>query len=514
MAGSLLASAICGQANIAELIIEPPADVTDGGRFGNAVALSGDHLLVGAPRTDDVAPGSGAVYLFERNEGGANQWGLIKKLEAPGLSPGAELGTFMLMHEDMCLVSAPYDRNAGIPSGAIYVFGKDAGGTNNWGFVQRLFLPGLVGGSRFGTHFSIGPEHLGLPPDPVSGQLKNNIQRSLLVVGIPGHAPVTSGLNVTSGGIAVFYSSTGVPWCFERLTRHGPTGMGTRPVLTLREIWDSRPEQSGTIHAFELDTIERMPYNTPYSAWDLDFLQSLPAFGEVLDGFRLAGFSVGRGSVAVGNGPSGFQTLVLSAKLGQVIPLDQLGPPDASINAEDHYGNSFAADDQYLFIGAPGGTNAEQGFLKCFSWSGQPIPWPSTLTPTTGEPGDRFAYALAVDQGRLAVGAPRHGALDRGLMRIYSDLTTDLAERAEPDRIDIYPNPCHGGLHIRSDRSLNSLLRVTAFDVQGKAVSRMDLFGNTGTLSLPEAGLFHVRIENELGEPVLVRSVVNLGAHQ
>jgi hypothetical protein len=52
--------------------------------FGHAVALSGDALVVGAP-VESSGPGdpleaSGAVYVFERNLGGPDNWGQAARL--------------------------------------------------------------------------------------------------------------------------------------------------------------------------------------------------------------------------------------------------------------------------------------------------------------------------------------------------------------------------------------------------------------------------------------------------
>ena len=51
-------------------------------QFGFSVAISGDTAIVGAYINDDDGSFSGSAYIFERNTGGANDWGEVQKLVA------------------------------------------------------------------------------------------------------------------------------------------------------------------------------------------------------------------------------------------------------------------------------------------------------------------------------------------------------------------------------------------------------------------------------------------------
>lgn len=52
--------------------------------LGGSVSMSGDYVIVGAQLED---PGgvsdAGAAYIYYMNQGGANNWGFVKKLTAP-----------------------------------------------------------------------------------------------------------------------------------------------------------------------------------------------------------------------------------------------------------------------------------------------------------------------------------------------------------------------------------------------------------------------------------------------
>lgn len=101
--------------------------------FGVAVAIDGDTAVVGSQFADvNGSVNQGAAYVFERNQGGVDQWGEVAKLT---MSPGrvlANFGVAIAIHEDQIAVGAP------VADGSVYLFKRDAGGPNQWGQVQEL----------------------------------------------------------------------------------------------------------------------------------------------------------------------------------------------------------------------------------------------------------------------------------------------------------------------------------------------------------------------------------------
>ncbi|MFW6084395.1 MAG: choice-of-anchor B family protein [Gemmatimonadota bacterium] len=77
-------------------------DGTPGDRFGYALGVSGDELIVGAPRADD---GRGAAYVFRATEGGFEQ---TAKLEATGDGAGSGLGIAVAIEDGLALAGT-YD---------------------------------------------------------------------------------------------------------------------------------------------------------------------------------------------------------------------------------------------------------------------------------------------------------------------------------------------------------------------------------------------------------------------
>jgi hypothetical protein len=123
--------------------------------FGLSVAIYGDTAIIGAPLDDIVSFEQGSAYVFERNQGGPNNWGVVKKLTA---SDGALFDRFgsVAIYGDTAIIGAPGD-SIGISGGqgSAYVFERNQGGPNNWGEVKKLIASDGAGGELFGFSVAI-----------------------------------------------------------------------------------------------------------------------------------------------------------------------------------------------------------------------------------------------------------------------------------------------------------------------------------------------------------------------
>jgi uncharacterized protein (TIGR03437 family) len=105
--------------------------------FGDAVALSGDTLVIGAPDDDEIGEGQGSVYVFTRS--GAN-WTQQQRLTANDGAEGDQFGGSVAISGDTMVVSAPLDDiGANSAQGSAYVFVRSftsSGGV--WTQQQKL----------------------------------------------------------------------------------------------------------------------------------------------------------------------------------------------------------------------------------------------------------------------------------------------------------------------------------------------------------------------------------------
>ncbi len=126
------------------------SDAASHDQFGTSVAVSGDVAIVGANRNDDAGTDSGSAYIYERDQGGRENWGEVKKLVASDASSSDQFGYAVAISGEVAVVGAP--NNA---SGAVYVFARDEGGSDNWGEVKELVASDAASGDQFGFSVAI-----------------------------------------------------------------------------------------------------------------------------------------------------------------------------------------------------------------------------------------------------------------------------------------------------------------------------------------------------------------------
>jgi len=128
------------------------SDGLAGDDFGRSVAISGDTVIIGSPLDDD---GRGSAYIYDRNQGGANNWGEVKKLvpadsePRDAVEPGDAVGRWVAIYNNTIVVTAPQQASS---RGAAYIYDRDQGGTNNWGLAKKL----LASDSAVGDSLEMG----------------------------------------------------------------------------------------------------------------------------------------------------------------------------------------------------------------------------------------------------------------------------------------------------------------------------------------------------------------------
>ena len=91
--------------------------------LGISVSLSGNTALIGSYSDDDNGLDSGSAYIFERNQGGTNNWGQVAKLIAADGDIRDFFGWSVSLSEDIALVGAlDYGTTN---SGAAYIFERN-----------------------------------------------------------------------------------------------------------------------------------------------------------------------------------------------------------------------------------------------------------------------------------------------------------------------------------------------------------------------------------------------------
>ncbi|MDA8745879.1 Ig-like domain-containing protein, partial [Rubripirellula amarantea] len=123
--------------------------------FGRSVDISGDTIVVGASVADPIGASSGAVYVFDRDQGGTDNWGQVKKITGSTQAAGDRFGQSVSIDEEFVAVGAFRHDGVGSDSGAAYIFVRNSGGANNWGESKVIEAPDASAADQFGYAVSM-----------------------------------------------------------------------------------------------------------------------------------------------------------------------------------------------------------------------------------------------------------------------------------------------------------------------------------------------------------------------
>lgn len=104
-----------------ELAAFVDSEPTSRGRFGEAVSMRGDRIVVGAPFDDLNGTNSGSAYLLRR-QGAINAWSEEAVLQPSDTATGDRFGTAVDIDGPLVVVGSPFDDDLGGSSGSVYVY--------------------------------------------------------------------------------------------------------------------------------------------------------------------------------------------------------------------------------------------------------------------------------------------------------------------------------------------------------------------------------------------------------
>jgi FG-GAP repeat protein/type IX secretion system substrate protein len=131
-------------------IVAPDRDLSD--NFGYSVAISGDHVIVGAYTDDEDANGdstlltSGSAYIFER---AVTSWNLKQKIVALDRSESSWFGYSVAISGNHAIVGAFREL---YNTGSAYIFSRN---DTSWVQDDKLMAPVRVGYENFGNSVAI-----------------------------------------------------------------------------------------------------------------------------------------------------------------------------------------------------------------------------------------------------------------------------------------------------------------------------------------------------------------------
>ncbi len=429
-AWQLCAMACLGQSWF-ETRIDAPADVTTGGRFGAAMSMQGDWLLVGAPGSSDGVPGSGAAYLYNRYEGGEDAWGLVKKLEPPDPAGGAAFGTAVLLDGDRAYVSAPGEPWLVLPVGAVHVFERHMGGADNWGHKQRIVPDTVQPGLAFGTFIAAEEE--------------------LLLVNAPGYDEAGDDGAPGLGALIGFVRDSASLFHETRFVRGD----------ALVDQVSVRPCVSSWLAVFA-DQVVHASYFGALSFPAPPFAEQDVPFGPVADQPLPTGSGMPDVPIHFARGASDGEHLLLgvrnySAKAPRLVSYVADGndgyvqdgvllPPDTMVSLTWwHWGDAIDIEGPLVAVGAYGDeTFTPLGHVDVFRRDlDAPFAWADhgSLYPSSANTGDQFGRSVALANGNVGVGAPGAGPEDAGVVFVFRDPHVGIPAPQARGTLRVFPNP-------------------------------------------------------------------------
>jgi hypothetical protein len=420
--------------------------------FGCAVAVNGDTAVVGALGDDDHGSRSGSAYVFRRDQGGPDAWGLVVKITPADGDEDDEFGTSAAIHGDTAIIGAPGGDGADNASGSAYVFQRDQGGPSAWGQVARIAAADGATGDDFGASVAISADTatIGAPNDDDLGWNSGSayvFQRDqggadawgqvAKVTAADGAFADAFGLSVSVSGDTVVAGAwfdevgTGASYVFER-DQGGPDTWGQVAKLVASDGEqqdnfgfavaisgdtaiagargdDDTGDGSGSVYLFERDQggvstwgqLVKLPCPNAYSARNDAFGRSVATSGDtaIVGAWNDDDMGEDSGSAYIfqrDHGGPGAWGLVAKLTAG-----------DGA--AEDLFGGSVAISGDIAIIGAEGDDSAAGSAYLFRRDQGGADAWGQVakITADDSAAGDRFGGAVAISGDTAVVGARR-----------------------------------------------------------------------------------------------------------
>lgn len=374
-------------------------DVTKYDKFGTDMALDGDHLVIGATDIDptDITIQHKVAYLFGRNQGGKNQWGLVKKLRADDDDTDNAFGEALAIRGDLLAVGAATAtiQNNG-RQGAVYLFTRTAAAANQpeqWKLLKKLIADDGTANAWFGIAVALDHE--------------------TLAVGAWG---ADVGDHKEQGAVYLFARNQGGQDAWGLVQKvvsadgQADDQFGAHIALHNDRLAVSATDatmngyyQQGAVYLFQRTTAQTTPWqqiakvgtDQQFSPWH--FSQSVAVSDQLL----------------VAGDPEGKQGPGTVYLFGPPAPGATTWSKLAKLNAQrgeiwDQFGATVAIDADRIAIGAyqDSKQNNQQGSVSLFARNAQnPTQWETSakLTSTDGAANDWFGWNVAISGNTIAV---------------------------------------------------------------------------------------------------------------
>ena len=356
-----------------------------GAQFGNAVAINGNTMVVGARFDSTTASQAGAAYVFVLSGG---TWTQQAVLLAPDGALGDKFGYSVAVSEDTIVIGSYNDDTAFSNGGSAYVFVRSG---TTWAFQQKLTPGDGTADDEFGNAVGITGE--------------------LIVVGshfadLPGNA---------QAGSAYIFRRTGTTWAQTQklIPVAGPNGpilgdhfgesVAVSSMIAVGAAGDDTPFTSaGAVYVFAESGgsyVQQQKLTIPDGTNGDLFGSSVAIEGNTLVGGA-------REDTPIPAQPAYGAAYVYEFNGSTWISQGKLTASDGA--SFDRFGWSVTVSNNVIAVGAREDdttVGADAGSAYIFTRNGAVWTEVQKLAPTDPFNGDRFGSGVALSFGNLVVGA-------------------------------------------------------------------------------------------------------------
>ncbi len=139
-----------GENNWGEVIeiIQPLANAND--VFAYRCDINGENLIIGSFGNNENGTNAGAAYIYNKNFGGDNNWGLAKKIIPNDIAPLDGVGSSVCITDEYAIVGAFSTENDGIEAGSTYIY-QNTGTPDSWDEIQEIIPSDPGTGDKYGV---------------------------------------------------------------------------------------------------------------------------------------------------------------------------------------------------------------------------------------------------------------------------------------------------------------------------------------------------------------------------